>query len=836
MSQRVLVAGPAHVSVASAAIVLVVYEALPLGIPRQAGLARRLKRMQALLELLESNASFSLSLYITTKTLDAIHHSPLATALQRFVGESRLELLTGGAFAPLLPAMPEHDAAAQLSFHQAQLKAMTGQEASGVWLTGQAFSPSLLPVLVGSGLRYTILNQQQLTAVAPALLPGVPLYVTERLGQRLLLLGSHTVLSEALRSEVTGQASDGSLIPSTVEHGGAQPELVEPTHTWLAPRLQRWFEDLRAVAQLPASLAVLSCPLDEDLDQSPDHEPAAAGEGASDGRDPFVIQITRLVAAISEHPDRFTLQLPRQVVDHFAPCAMSWPGESVPPLTGLRLMSPERAEVLEQVGINANGAPLQVPEASISNTLMALATQLPWEVTLARYPEQNRLHKRLLLMSGRLTRLARILQDRGARGEDSELQLRAYRRAQLAMMEAWCHASLWPGSQEGMSRPWVRAYVRSKLAEIQRMLDLTQLSETRYVQIEQLDLDRDTREELLISTPCLDALISTQGGAMLELQARSPFISLCDLPQRRQERFHAPLIRSGVSPVKRRPVRELKPFDPQLHALASHLKQDRYARGCFIDHLLGQGTTLENFASSRYQEAGTLLQSSYEIMGVNYQREAGIGQILLAQNTPVLSANVSTSGASRPTIRVEKRYQFLDQGRQLEVKYVLINRGHSPVSFTFAVELGFNQGLKPGAPITLDSQGRMARGEQAHAHQFHLTDPETHARINATLTPSARLWWFPLDLILPDARGRLALEPQGHVFLSSWEIALWGEEQRVLTLCLSLEFPPASVTTWEDETHGTTESRAAQRPPHTTAGPAADDIDSSPDSVSDPSP
>lgn len=83
--------------------------------------------------------------------------------------------------------------------------------------------------------------------------------------------------------------------------------------------------------------------------------------------------------------------------------------------------------------------------------------------------------------------------------------------------------------------------------------------------------------------------------------------------------------------------------------------------------------------------------------------------------------------------------------------------------------------------------------------QVDWVDPASGVTVKLTFSEQARLWWFPLDLILPDESGVLALEPQGHIFLPHWDIALWGGEEQSLQLTLRFEEPEASEATIEDD-------------------------------------
>lgn len=811
-------------------LVWMLYDALPEGIPSPEQTQVQVQGIEALLSLLSDNPALKLTFYLSSPTISRLAGPAQLPVWRTLAAEGRVELLAGGLFAPLLPSIPEVDASFQLGVTQARIKALTGQDATGVWLSGGAFDPSLIPLLGRHGLHYSLLETAQLTATLPlqtqdggparpriggnvpaaqggnAVDTGVPLWVTERLAHRLHLWGMDSALTRALF------AADTAALPALL-----MPEAQRLDRVWV----------------LPIAL--------ETLLTDPTGFP----------------RLQELIQLVHDRRDRLSFGLPGALASRCAPQGLVWPGSSIPPELVERIFrkSTGTTDLVSSLGQPVDGRsgplPSQKESARKSSRNKKLSPEpalvysfaVPWEVALARSPETNRLHKTMLRLSGRLQRATRLIEEQ--RISDPKLdeslapQLALLDRSRQLLFQAQTQAPWWPDVRQGPDRVALRHATRLRLVELQSILDRFFHLDSRWVALERLDLDRDGREDIRVSTPGFEGMIASTGGVLYDLVSKSPARVISDLPMRRREAFHDPLLRSGLVMVKKKGngASETEPGtgdasaespsklpvvqDPNAAlSLAKSLRQDRYLRGCFIDHLLGAGATVDNFYACQYPEAGEFLHSPYEIITLHYQQEVGVGRVQLARNSTVLQPDrvgEALSLAERPSVRLEKHYRFLDGGDRIEVNFTLINRGHSPVSVTFGTELGFSLPWMPRTrlrggsrnPVSFvrEPTGELARGSDDYVQQVRLEQEggATEAILELELSDPARLWWFPHSLVLPDPQWQapmagamaaggpggalqqgLALEPQGCVLLPHWRISLWNQEQRSITVILQL--------------------------------------------------
>ncbi len=109
------------------------------------------------------------------------------------VNQGQVELLAGAFHHPLLPLIPQVDRCGQLAAHRALLAARFGVEPRGVWIPERVWEQTLLPDLVASGARYTVLDDHLFTAAGLQPNDLIGPYLTEDQGETLTVFpaGQH---------------------------------------------------------------------------------------------------------------------------------------------------------------------------------------------------------------------------------------------------------------------------------------------------------------------------------------------------------------------------------------------------------------------------------------------------------------------------------------------------------------------------------------------------------------------------------------------------------------------------------------------------------------------
>lgn len=716
--------------------------------------AQQLERVDAvarLLEVLEQQPRSALSFYCSVPTLRSLYRLPgMPERLRQLGHEARLEGLAGGASRPLFPALPPREAELSLAQSRQTLQTLLTQPPHCAFLSGFVWEPELCPLLSSQGLSAAVLTEAQLRSCLPR----------------------------------TGRFATSLLI---TEHQGFPVKLVGA-----------WTLDALAECQLPSTDALPPESLPEGLEGYIEAllEHVATRGPQSDGAGVLLIDLDELlIPVVHESVERLlreghahqgalslkTLSLRTQP----EPTARVYPGSSLP------------AKVSARWSWTGDAPRREGPEPSLG-----------WQRVLLAQPWLNRYHKRLLWLWSRLARAERILSEKRQRSELVPTLEGLPEQIRALLLEASA-VEFW--GLDGRDRFLERAgRERSQrlLLHASQLLERILLPESRYVALERLDLDRDGLEELLLSTPGWEGLISRRGGIFYAAALKNPAMPVGELPSRASAPYHQPLLAVGVSTQSKKSPRPLS-FSPELALLAKHLRRDISPRGLFVDHVLAPGATPENLYAGQFPVLATLSEQTYEVLSAAYAREAGEGQVLLARSLWLeVGPGQPSAGLPpeklevRPSLRIEKRFVFYDQGHALQVEYRLINRGHTPLRLRFASELSLT-GLwqpsevwlghdanawqeaqptpdMPGERVNLGGVTRVSL--QARVHE---SAQPLNARLLVHVEPEAELWSFVQELILPGLTRGLRVEPVGRVLLFHWPVSLWGEEQT--SFCIRLE-------------------------------------------------
>ncbi len=255
-----------------------------------------------------------------------------------------------------------------------------------------------------------------------------------------------------------------------------------------------------------------------------------------------------------------------------------------------------------------------------------------WRNFLVKYPEANRMHKKMLALSA-------LCRERG----DPPAARRAIGRAQ-------CNDAYWHGVFGGLYLPHLRAAIWRNLA-----LAEGELRCGEGLAAETLDLDADGAEELWIHSGVCSALVSPRrGGVIEEYTVFERGVNYADVLTRRREPYHLPPAdRPGHGEAT-----HAKDGTPSIHDIeaAARLKRlppiDHADRALFVDRVLAPDVTIDRYSSGGFDSvacwAGTPFRASLE-------RSAH-------------AVEVTLHPGPSPAGLLEKRIR-LDQAGELTVRY-----------------------------------------------------------------------------------------------------------------------------------------------------------------------
>ena len=570
-----------------------------------------------MLEALERHPRIRAALHYSGHLLDWLRseHPDFVERVAARVAAGQVEVMGGGYYEPVLPAIPDRDKHAQLTRLADAVEASFGRRPAGLWLAERVWEASLPKPLAEAGYRYTILDDSHFERVglreADLHLP----FLTEEQGHSLKLLATGTRMRY--------------LIPwRSVEECRAYFREVAAEE----PRLVLMGDDGEKFGGWPTT------------------DRLCWQEGWVDGFFTMLEAESRWIETV----------LPGEFVDRH----------------------------------RARG-PVYLPAGSYPEMLRWAGGF--WRNFLARYPEVNAMHKKMLRVSGKVA----------AAGSPPE--------ALGALLRGQANDAYWHGVFGGVYLPHLRRGVWQGLLEAEAAVAG---GGTRR---EVVDYDGDGACEVLLESPAQNVYLApAAGGAVVEWDVAGR--NLADVIARRPEPYHQRLrdgdsgsgVNAGEEPLR---VRE-----PGLEKL---LHYDRRRRLVFQAYLAPPATTLGRVLRATHRELGGFAAGEFE---------PGPGDSM-----------TRTALAGGALVRMRKAIRPAGRGVALELELeVGAERG------TLAALLVVESNLAlPGGPLDGTVAGRPLdrAADLGQAAELRLEQPGAGAAYRLELPPGARAWYHPVETV-----------------------------------------------------------------------------------------
>jgi hypothetical protein len=454
------------------------------------------------------------------------HESGYLDRLGRLVADGHIEILLAGFYEPVLASLPKADRIEQIGWMREAVRSRFGVDATGLWLTERVWEPDLAADLAESGVRYALVDDRHFLATGFRAEQLHAPFWTESDGRRVALFP----IDERLRY----------LIP-----------FRPPEET---------ADYLRELRTGGYGLAVLADD-GEKFGGWPGTKEWVYGQGWLDR---FIATITRLVEGGEVRLSRLDEALaavPSGGIAYLPTCSYremeSW---SLPPDAAVRL-----ARLEHDLG-----------EARVAGPDGALIRGAHWLNFLVKYPESNRMHKKMQALS-------RLCRERG----DPPAARRAIGRAQ-------CNDAYWHGVFGGLYLPHLRDAVWRNLAEAEAQLRLG-----KGLAWDRLDFDGDGHEEIWLHSAAFSALVSpSRGGGIEEYTLFSHGINFANVLTRRREAYHdLALERQAAS--DHGGAASIHDIEAGLR-LDERPAQDSEDRALLVDRILPRGLGVDDYARGAY--------------------------------------------------------------------------------------------------------------------------------------------------------------------------------------------------------------------------------------------
>lgn len=408
------------------------------------------------------------TLHLSGPLLDWLeNHAPsYLDQVGELAGAGQVELLLAGYDEPILPALCREDRLEQVLRMREALRARFGVDARGLWLTERVWEPDLAGDLAEAGVEYVLVDDRHFVAAGfqreelhlpfwtEACGRGLGVFaIDERL--RYLIPFHPPEHTAGYLRELRRQGKRLAVAADDIEKFGGWPG----TREWVYDRgwLGHFLETLKGMEE--------------------------AGE----------VRLVTLGRALAELPKGGLAYLPSASYREMEEWAL--------PAPAFRRLGELKALVGEE---------------RLARGESPLIRGSHWRNFLVKYSEANRMHKKMLALSGICRR----------RGDPPA--------ARRALGKAQCNDAYWHGVFGGLYLRHLRDAVWSHLAEAEGIL-----REGESLGWEEVDLDLDGNPEIWVHSHAFSALVSpVRGGGVEELTLFSRRVNLANVLTRRREPYH----------------------------------------------------------------------------------------------------------------------------------------------------------------------------------------------------------------------------------------------------------------------------------------------------------
>ncbi len=636
-----------------------------------------------MLEAIERHPSLRFSLHYSGCLLDWLrqNHPDFLLRLANLVHKEQVEIVTGGYYEPILAIIPDADKKGQISKMNSFIEQQFNFKPSGLWLAERVWEPSLPKILAQAGISWTLVDDTHFKAVGLEDKDLFGYYITEDEGYWIKVFPGSKYLRYSIpwrsvdevitffKNQASAEEIKIAILGDDGEKFGVWPGTYK--HCWQEKWVDKFFTALE------------------------------------DNQD--WLYTIKLSDYIQKFPPLGRIYLPCAAYDEMLEWAL--PAEKSWKLTNLKRQ-------LETEG---------------RRDLTQFMRGGFWRHFLVKYPEVNRIHKKMLLVHKKVY----MAYDKNP--NDCGLE---------ELWQAQCNEVYWHGIFGGVYLADLRTTTYSYLIQAENKADKT-LGQTG-LRWEQKDFDNDGYEELLVTSEGFNIYFSPQeGGAIFEWDLRRHNYNLLATLARRPEAYHQVLTKPANEPntSKNKAVvsihDKIKVKDPNL---SSRVVYDAYPRSSLLDHFLNLDVRLMDFANNTYTELGDFINQPYQV-SLDHQRERLIINLRRRGNL--------IRGKEKLAFEINKEILLEPKVEKLLISYEIKNRSHFLVESIFGCEWninllggGHNELAYYRIPgITLDDAHLDSWGELSSVDRVILGNRGLGVEIEVKVTPKVNLWRFPVETI-----------------------------------------------------------------------------------------
>ncbi|MCX7943844.1 MAG: DUF1926 domain-containing protein [Deltaproteobacteria bacterium] len=621
--------------------------------------------------------------------------------LQSLCAEQRIEILSGGFYEPMLTILSDKDIKGQIKMMNEFIYQKFGQTPKGMWLTERVWEPSLPLLLDGTGIEYTLVDDAHFTYAGKKIDELGGYYITDKAGKILLVYP----ISQRLRYAIPFAEPEETLKVLRDAHnrgfsGICYGDDGEKFGVW--PKTFEWVYE----------------------------------KG----------WLYRFFETISNNESWINMLLPYEFISQYAPTERIY------------LPTASYQEMMEW-SLPAESIPVYEEFITYLKTNNLFKKYEPfvrggiWLNFLSKYPESNRIYRRVLKLSERIDKI-----------KSQKVKEEAKRHIYMAQ----CNCSYWHGLFGGLYLNYLRNALYENAIRAHRIID--EYRGGQWAVSEIVDTDDDLNNEITLDSNDIYCIIKPSFGAAIEeIDFKDVSFCLTNVLGRRKEGYHHKLFIKGSDPK----TEEVKSIHDIVRSkeigLENYLIYDRYPRYSFMDHFLSKNCDVNSIRNEAYVELGTFINSQFK-----YKRKDRKGS---ANVECEADGFVRIEGTELP-VNMVKRFKLTASRPELGVSYKIKNCSDRDIDCYLAIELNMSLLASDAPDRSLVIPAENMRVEKFKEiitaigiSGFSLSDGYLKRNFVISSDKIFNLWHFPIETVSQSEDG-FERTYQGSAFILVFDLLI----------------------------------------------------------------
>lgn len=604
--------------------------------------------------------------------------------IDKLLAAGQLELLSGGYYEPILPAIPDSHKTDQINKLTGYLQKRFSVKPRGMWLAERVYEPHLAKTLNDCGIEYTILDDTHFrwAGLTEKQLDGY--FITEEQHKKLALFP----ISKELRYAI-------------------------PFYT--APKCIEIFK--RMAENSPGKLTVY----------------ADDGEKFGSWPDTYKLcyeekWLANFFEQLSKNADWLKMRFFSEAIDSLEPNGRIYLPTASYAEMGQWSLPPEGFNHYEEVE-------KLFEENELWESHGYLVRGGFWRNFLSKYPESNNMHKKMYYVAAKIEQL---------KGKVTPAKKKKLAEAEDLLFQGQCNCPYWHGVFGGLYLNHLRYATYNRFIRAEAITDSLNAS-PKTGRVKLTDFDDDGRDEILVETPHLNAYFSPRhGGSMFELDLKDKGFNLLDTITRRKEGYHKKLYELKNQPASSGKTIHDR-IEAKEEGLEKYLIYDWHRRLSFVDHVMPVGTGLEQFASNKYQESGDFIVEPFEYRTKKTQSKLSV---IFSRKGRILVNDVAHNLFIIKTINVSPKQPSIEALYTLENRSDSGLEFVFGVEYNWSMLAGDAPDRYYHIDnLDLENNKLNSRGETPDLNAFGLKDEYHKLDINVKLSEPCCLWRFPIETV-----------------------------------------------------------------------------------------